>query len=86
MLAHPALQDPAPRGEGGGGEGHRGDPALDTVSWEGPGPLRVDYVLPAAGLEVMGAGVVWPGPEDPFREVVDAAGTGRLVWVDVAVP
>ncbi|MEM7710632.1 MAG: endonuclease/exonuclease/phosphatase family protein [Pseudomonadota bacterium] len=86
LLAHPALQDPAPRGDGGGGEGHLGDPGLDTVSWEGPGPLRVDYVLPPAELEVVGSGVVWPGAEDPFREVVEAAGTGRLVWMDVVVP
>ncbi|MEM7491666.1 MAG: endonuclease/exonuclease/phosphatase family protein, partial [Pseudomonadota bacterium] len=86
LLAHPALQDPAPRGEGGGGEGHLGDPALDTAMWEGPGPLRVDYVLPAAPLEVTGAGIVWPAPGDPFREVVEAAGSGRLVWVDVALP
>ncbi|MEM8849018.1 MAG: endonuclease/exonuclease/phosphatase family protein [Pseudomonadota bacterium] len=86
LLDHPALQDPAPRGAGGGGDGHSGDPALDTVSWEGPGPLRVDYVLPPRAVEVVASGVVWPGPDDPFREVVEAAGTGRLVWVDLVLP
>ncbi|MEM8824105.1 MAG: endonuclease/exonuclease/phosphatase family protein [Pseudomonadota bacterium] len=86
LLDHPALQDPAPRGAGGGGNGHRGDPALDTVNWSGPGPLRVDYVLPPRDVEVVASGVVWPAPDDPFREVVEASGTGRLVWVDIALP
>jgi hypothetical protein len=86
LLAHPALADPRPRGRGGGGEGHRGDPGLDTVDFAGPGPLRVDYVLPARELEVIAAGVVWPAPDDPFRATVEAAGRGRLVWIDVAVP
>ncbi|WGH80225.1 endonuclease/exonuclease/phosphatase family protein [Jannaschia ovalis] len=86
LLGHPALQDPAPRGAGGGGAGHAGDPALDTVAWDGPGPLRVDYVLPARALAVRDAGIVWPAPGDPLAETVAAAGSGRLVWVDIALP
>jgi hypothetical protein len=86
LLDHPALQDPEPRGAAGGGAEHRGDPAFDTAAWEGPGPLRVDYVLPARALRVEGAGVVWPAPDDPLAETVAAAGSGRLVWVDVALP
>ena len=45
--------------------GQTGDPALDTADWPedgGPGNLRVDYVLPSAGLKVTGAGVFWPAP------------------------
>ena len=85
LLGDPLLRDPRPRGGGGGGDGHRGDPALDTAAWEGPGPLRVDYVLPSASLEVLRARVVWPAPADPFAAVVDAAGPGRAVWVDVVI-
>ena len=85
LLGHPALQDPRPRGAGGGGAGHSGDPALDTVEWDGPGPLRVDYVLPAAGLTVTAAGVVWPDDPDALA-VVRRASRGRAVWVDIALP
>ncbi|WP_298437271.1 endonuclease/exonuclease/phosphatase family protein [uncultured Jannaschia sp.] len=86
LLDHPALQDPVPRGAGGGGAGHSGDPALDTVAWEGPGPLRVDYVLPGTSLDIRDSGVLWPALDDPFAETVAAAGSGRLVWVDIALP
>ena len=85
LLDDPALQDPRPKGRGGGGVGHRGDPALDTAAWDGPGPLRVDYVLPSAALDVRASGVVWPDEADPFRAVVETAGTGRAVWVDVEI-
>jgi hypothetical protein len=95
LLAHPALQDPAPRSTGGAAAlgprdaGHRGDPALDTVLWTGPrqpGNLRVTYVLPAAGLEVTGAGVLWPAPGAPLADAVAAASSHRLVWVDIRLP
>ena len=72
LLEHPRLLDPRPASTGGkaaGSEGvnggHDGDPGLDTADWrddDGPGNLRVDYVLPSAGLKVAGAGVFWPGP------------------------
>ena len=100
LLAHPRLQDPRPASEGGaaarrqGGENrrHRGDPALDTADWrddDGPGNLRVDYVLPSADLEVAGAGVFWPPPDDPLAPLVAVSGRTRassdhrLVWVDI---
>jgi hypothetical protein len=98
LLSHPRLQDPAPRSPGGaaaaaaaGGRNaaHGGDPALDTVHWDGPrqpGNLRVDYVLPSAGLRVLGAGVDWPAPDDPRAATVAAASAHRLVWVDLALP
>ncbi|WP_238941354.1 endonuclease/exonuclease/phosphatase family protein [Jannaschia sp. Os4] len=82
LLAHPRLADPEPRGAGGGGEGHAGDPALDTAAWDGPGPLRVDYVLPDRAFEVVGSGVLWP-IDGPLAETVAAAGSGRVVWVDL---
>ncbi len=94
LLAHPALQDPRPASPGGAAAGargrnaaHRGDPARDTAQWDGPrqpGNLRVDYVLPAAGLRVVGAGVLWPAPGEALAETVAAASRHRLVWVDIA--
>ena len=61
LLAHPRLQDPRPASAGGAAAagtgvngGHDGDPALDTADWrddDGPGNLRVDYVLPSAELD-----------------------------------
>ncbi|KIT15295.1 endonuclease/exonuclease/phosphatase family protein [Jannaschia aquimarina] len=86
LLSHPGWFDPEPRGHGGGGAGHLGDPALDTAAWDGPGPLRVDYILPARGLVVMDAGVLWPPAEDPLLKTVEQAGAGRAVWVDIALP
>ncbi len=87
LLAHPRLQDPQPssrgavaaaRAQGGANRDHKGPARLDTADWKdapGPGNLRVDYVLPEAGLKVAGAGVLWPeGGEGPAH---------RLVWVDL---
>lgn len=102
LLGHPRLQDPQPasRGgaaaaaQGGANVAHEGPAALDTADWRdngGPGNLRVDYVLPAAGLEVTGAGVFWPPPGHPLARLVAGAGRPassdhRLVWVDIRPP
>lgn len=97
LLAHPMLQDPRPRSDGGARAatpGHAGDPALDTADWSqegGPGGLRVDYVLPSRALRVTGSGVFWPAPGDPLRRLVGEAADHvssdhRLVWVDVLRP
>lgn len=94
LLAHPALQDPAPRSVGGAEAGadrvRRGDPGLHTTDWpqaRGPGNLRVDYVLPSAGLRVVDAGVFWPARDDPARALLAEEVTGmtrhRAVWVDL---
>ena len=92
LLAHPRLQDPAPasRGavaaaaaQGGANRAQRGAARLDTADWRddpGPGNLRVDYVLPAAGLRVLGAGVAWPEARDGAGGEAPAH---RLVWVDL---
>ena len=92
FLADPRLTDPRPQSAGGlaaADAGQRGDPALDTADWPdaAPGNLRVSYVLPSAGLEVLGAGVFWPGPDDPKAALLGddglLAGPHRLVWVDI---
>jgi len=97
FLADPRLTDPLPSSRGGvaasaaqGGlnASQKGDPALDTVDWpeaDGPGNLRVDYVLPSADLKVTGAGVLWPA-DGPLAETVATASRHRLVWVDIALP
>ncbi len=62
LLADPRLQDPLPN--------------LSTADWpDGPGALRVSYVLPSADLSVKAAGIE---PSD--------SGPHALVWVDVDVP
>lgn len=98
LLAHPALQDPAPRSAGGaaaaaaqGGPNTKqdGDPTLDTVDWPetaGLGNRRVDYVLPWAAAQVTASGVVWPSAGTPLAEAAEAASRHRLVWVDISWP
>lgn len=90
LLADPRLSDPVPVSAGGAAAAdpaHRGDPARDTASFpDGPGNLRVSYILPDARLTVTGSGVLWPGPGEPLAETVADASRHRLVWVDVDVP
>jgi hypothetical protein len=86
LLAHPALQDPSPRGTHGRVEpAQTGDPALDTALYDFGG-LRVDMVLPAAGLTVTAAGVLWPPESDPFAATLATASRHYPVWVEVALP
>ncbi|MGB8815381.1 MAG: endonuclease/exonuclease/phosphatase family protein [Paracoccaceae bacterium] len=90
LLTHPALQDPSPRGTHGLADAkHGGDPALDTADYtakDGPGRLRVDYVLPAATLEVTASGVLWPPESDPFAATLETASRHHPVWVDITFP
>ena len=91
MLAH--VTDTLPRSDGGaaarGGvnDSHTGDPGLDTANWPADrmGNLRVDYVLPAKALPVLGSGVFWPA-EGPMAETARTASAHRLVWVDLDWP
>jgi hypothetical protein len=93
LLSHPrVLPHAAPRSEGGalaavadGGAnvGQRGDPAEDTGAF-GPrtGNLRVDYVLPSHGFEIVGSGVFWPPADTPGSDWIDAS-DHRMVWLDL---
>ena len=91
FLADPRLTDPVPASAGAAaaGSGQQGDPARDTADWseDGPGNLRVSYVLPAAAWEVTGAGVLWPAADDPAAPLspgmLAATGPHRLVWAEV---
>lgn len=87
LLSHPALQDPQPKGTHGRVEpAHLGDPALDTVLYDDIGGLRLDYVLPSSTLTITGAGVLWPGPDDPLAADLIAASRHVPVWVDIDLP
>ena len=103
LLAHPEVQDPRPTSkgavaaalaQGGANVTHLGPAAADTADWrdeDGPGNMRVDYVLPSAGLEVQDAGVFWPAPRaEGYALVGDGAervsSDHRLVWVDIDLP
>jgi hypothetical protein len=68
---------------------HAGDPEYDTGDFpdtigQGPGNLRVDYVLPSRGLPVVQSGVFWPLPYEPGARAV-AWSDHRLVWVDLGL-
>jgi len=93
LLSDPRLRDPRPQGAGAAAvadPGQTGDPALDTADWpdDGPGNLRVTYVLPSADLTVTAAGTFWPAPDDADAALLGddglAAGPHRLVWADIA--
>ncbi|OOY23279.1 hypothetical protein BMI91_16120 [Thioclava sediminum] len=89
LLNGPHLQDPQPRSDGAtqaADPAHQGDPGLDTADYDGPGNLRLDYVLPATDLKVTGAGVVWPKPGAPLAKAAEAASRHKMVWVDIALP
>lgn len=83
LLADDRMIDPKPMRPAGvaQGDGHAGDPRLDTVDWPGPDPgsLRVSYVLPSADLEVLKAGIVTDG----LTVSVEEASRHGLVWVDL---
>jgi myo-inositol-hexaphosphate 3-phosphohydrolase len=71
-----------------------GNPAYDTADFgeaefDGPGNVRVDYVLPSQNLEMTNAGVFWPPADDPKFDLVGdfpfPSSDHRLVYADVAV-
>ncbi len=88
LLASPAIQDPRPEGARGRSDpGQSGDPGLDTAFYpKGVGGLRVDMILPSAGLQVTAAGVMWPTDSDAFAATLAAASRHRPVWVEIEVP
>lgn len=73
LLAHPLRQDPAPQAPLPGTDA----PTTATAHWpDGPGALRVDYLLPDRRLTVLQSGLVWPSPE----------ATHALLWADLLLP
>ncbi len=87
LMAHPALQDPAPRGSAGRSDpGQAGDPALDTYAGPGTGGLRLSLILPDSRLAVTASGVLWPPDEDPMAATLATASRHHPVWVDITLP
>jgi 3-phytase/alkaline phosphatase D len=71
---------------------HLSDPAFDTADFgeaifDGPGNLRVDYVLPRKNMKIVDAGVFWPESTDPLFALVGTfpfpSSDHKLVWIDV---
>ena len=98
VLALDRVQDPAPTSDGAveaalaqglNNAIHAGNPALDTADFtdDAPGNLRVDYVLPSDGFDIVDAGVFWPPTDDQLSRLVTidplASSDHRLVWVDL---
>lgn len=91
LLEHPrVLRHATPRSEGAAeaaaayaGSGHRGAAAHATGDFgNGTGTLRLDYVLPSTGLELVDSGVYWPAASDPASAAISAS-DHRPVWVDL---
>jgi hypothetical protein len=72
--------------QGGKNLEHKGNPAADTGDFndEYAGNMRVDYVLPSAGLRIVNCGVFWPTSGQTGHQWIDVS-DHRLVWVDVIV-
>jgi endonuclease/exonuclease/phosphatase family metal-dependent hydrolase len=93
LIEHPrVLRYPAPRSvgaeaaarkAGGANATHRGDHAEDTGDFGAKiGNLRLDHLLPSAGLRVVGSGVFWPSPASVDAAIASAS-DHHAVWVDL---
>ena len=63
---------------------HHGEPNRVTADFTGEhhGCLRIDYVLPSRGLEVVKGGIFWPTPGQPGADAINAT-DHRSVWIDI---
>lgn len=63
---------------------HRGDPSRVTADFTGEhhGCLRIDYVLPSRGYELVTGGIFWPVPGRPGVDAITAT-DHRCVWLDL---
>lgn len=75
----------AAEAQGGVNATHAPPADQDTSDWndEGPGNLRVDYVLPSKTLTLTDSGVFWPDPSAPEAELITVS-DHRLVWIDIS--
>ena len=85
LLGSPALQDTRPRSNPRSVQdpAHLGPTLQDTVDWGREiGSLRVDYVLPSAGLRVVRSGVDWGSHERDHEDMP----LHKPVWVELTMP
>ena len=82
LLDDSRLQDPRPTRPG------KAQNPMATVDWPAPGPgqMRVDYLLPSAGVRLLRSGVLWPEGEAPLARQVAEASRHRLIWMDIVWP
>jgi len=82
----------AARLQGQANANQTGDPKYDTADFAdalpaGPGNLRVDYVLPSAGLRPQGGGIFWPTSTSPLARLTWGnplpSSDHHLTWQDV---
>ncbi|MEO0830424.1 MAG: endonuclease/exonuclease/phosphatase family protein [Pseudomonadota bacterium] len=92
LLQDPGFVDPEPRARtlDGINELRQSDlsshhTARFRPAPEGPGDLRVDYILADARFSIKESGVYWPMSDDPRAPDVEAASRHGLVWVDVVL-
>lgn len=78
--------------QGGANLRHEGDSRCDTLDAsdsDGPGNLRVDYVIPSSGIQPTSAGVFWPLESEPHFGLVGThpfpSSDHRLVWLDAEI-
>lgn len=96
LLEHPrALRYATPRSTGGGevarayaehGIAHHGSPEHVTGDFGAKaGAMRLDYVLPSVGFELIDSGLFWPTADQP-EAAITRSSDHHLVWVDLRVP
>ncbi|APX34140.1 endonuclease [Brachybacterium sp. P6-10-X1] len=100
LLNHPRIRDTKPRSagaveaaelQGGANAEHTGEARYDTADFadDGPGNLRVDYVLPDTSLQVASSAVYWPKRGAPGSELTGETpfptSDHRLVRADLQV-
>ncbi len=72
--------------QGGLNTKQTGNPAADTADFNDQytGNLRIDYVLPSSGLEVVDGAVFWPASQQPGHEWMGVS-DHHLVWLDLQI-
>lgn len=81
LTAHARLNDAIPRTPQGAAATARYDLPPD-----GPGPLRLDYVLPDSRLQVRDAGIDWPQTPSAKAKPDQKPLRAGLVWVELTAP
>lgn len=76
----------AAKSGGGANLDHEGPAEHDTADWnnEGPGNLRVDYVLPSKNLRIEDAQVFWPEADHAHADLISAS-DHRAVWLELKI-